>query len=256
MPLSPSRSIRVVRHAVFCDSIDDYAVIEPFTVYGWSEITIEELIYFHHPKANTEWSKTGMIGCGWVDKAATFTSADDRYDYTYIWVRWLTRRPDGTIANYYYNIYAWRNTWVHVVRRFTLDREYSVYVNAEKKYSVTVPSDEVTVLEQNPDEASYPDRFRRFVLGANVWFGEHMKVSYYAFRAYSRALEGWEIEHNFRYPYDPVKKGLEVYLLAHPDYIADIDGDGVLEWIDLSGKNRHAKIYGATLVELIKPPAR
>ena len=36
----------------------------------------------------------------------------------------------------------------------------------------------------------------------------------------------------------------------------DIDGDGVLEWLDLSGFNNHGKIYGAQLVQLIKTPAR
>jgi len=256
VPLSPVRGIRVVRHAVFHDGIDDYTKIEPFTVYGWREITIEELVYPYHPKANLLWSKFSMIGDYWTDYPSTFIEPNNRFDYTRIYVYWTTRRPDGTKGVFVFNIFEYRNTWVHVVRRFTTTREYSIRVNAERKYSVSIPPDEITVLEWNPDTATYPERYKRFMLGANVWFDEHMKVSYYAFRAYSRALEDWEIEHNFRYPYDPVKKDLEVYLLAHPDYIADIDGDGVLEWIDLSGKNRHAKLYGATLVELVKPPAR
>jgi hypothetical protein len=230
--------------------------IEPFTVYGWREITIEELVYPYHPKANLLWTKFSMIGDFWTDYPSTFIGTDNRFDYTVMYVYWITRRPNGTKGYYYYNIYAYRNTWIQVVRRFTTTREFSVWVNAEKKYSVTVPSDEVTVLEQDPDKAYHPDRFRRYVLGATTRFDEWMKVSYHILRTYSRALEDWEISHNFRYPYDPVKKGLEVYLLAHPDYIADIDGDGVLEWIDLSGNNNHAKIYNAQIVELVKQPAR
>jgi hypothetical protein len=47
-----------------------------------------------------------------------------------------------------------------------------------------------------------------------------------------------------------------LWLQAHPDYIKDIDGDGIPEWIDLSGYGNHGKIYGAQLVQLIKTPAR
>ena len=47
-----------------------------------------------------------------------------------------------------------------------------------------------------------------------------------------------------------------LWLQAHPDYIRDIDGDGVLEWVDLSGYNNHGKIYGAQLVELVKARSR
>jgi hypothetical protein len=256
MPLSPSRSIRVVRHAVSHDGIDDYTVIEPFEVYGWSEITIEELIYPFHPKPFTGYTVFSMIGDEWVDMPATRLAASPGSDYTWMVASWIVRRPDGTHYTYEYNFFAWRNTWVQVVRRFTSTREYSVWINAEKKHSKVVPGEEKTVLEWNPDTATYPTRYRRFVLGAGTILSYWMKDSYAYLRIYSRALEQWEIEHNYLYPYDPVKKGLEVYLLAHPNYIADIDGDGVLEWIDLSGKGRHAKLYGATLVELIKPPAR
>jgi len=197
-----------------------------------------------------------MVGDTWVDGPGTLIGTYNRFDYMFMNVYFHTRKPDNTLGSYLYSIYAWRNSWVQVVRRLTITREYSVWVNAERKYLATIPDNEYTVLEWNPDTATYPIRYRRFVLGANVMFTEQMKVSYHILRVYSRAIEDWEIEHNFRYPYSPVRDGLELYLLAHPDYIRDIDGDGVLEWIDLSGKNRHAKIYGATLVELIKPPAR
>jgi hypothetical protein len=41
---------------------------------------------------------------------------------------------------------------------------------------------------------------------------------------------------------------------AHPDNVRDIDNDGILEWIDLSGYGNHGKIYGATLMEITKNP--
>ena len=73
---------------------------------------------------------------------------------------------------------------------------------------------------------------------------------------YSRALGTDEISWNYNNPGNPVKEGLVLHLIAHPDYVRDIDNDGRLEWIDLSGYGNHGKIYGATLREIIKSPAR
>jgi len=73
---------------------------------------------------------------------------------------------------------------------------------------------------------------------------------------YSRALSDSEVQWNYQYPDNPVRNGLVLWLQAHPDYVKDIDGDGRLEWLDLSGFNNHGKIYGAQLVQLVKTPAR
>jgi hypothetical protein len=71
--------------------------------------------------------------------------------------------------------------------------------------------------------------------------------------AYNRALLLPERNHNLNNPFRPVKNGLVLALIAHPDYIRDIDNDGVLEWIDLSGLANHGKIYGARLVTFNTP---
>jgi hypothetical protein len=73
---------------------------------------------------------------------------------------------------------------------------------------------------------------------------------------YSRALSDSEIQWNYQYLDNPVRDGLVLWLQADPQYVKDIDGDGVPEWIDLSGYNNHGKIYGAQLVQLFKTPAR
>ena len=256
MPLSPGRSIRVVRHAVFHDGVDDYVLV-PIVLYGWREVTIEDLLYLYHPKLGLGSGFTSVFGApAGGDGPSTYIQAYDFPAYRNLFVRMLVLKPDGSGRYYDANLYPYRNMWVQVVRRFTSDREYSVYVNAARAVSYTIPVEEQTFLERNPEEALRPWAYQRFVLGAHFDTTNPMKVSYYTFRVYSRVLDDWEIEHNFRYPYDPVRRDLEVYLLAHPDYIRDIDGDGVLEWIDLSGKGRHAKLYGARLVELVKPPAR
>jgi hypothetical protein len=75
-------------------------------------------------------------------------------------------------------------------------------------------------------------------------------------RIYNRALSASEIQWNYQNFYNPVSDGLVLCFIADPQYIRDIDGDGRLEWIDLSGYNNHGKIYGATLVDLYKAPVR
>jgi len=73
---------------------------------------------------------------------------------------------------------------------------------------------------------------------------------------YSRALNAEEVTWNYDNPGNPVKNGLVLWLQADPNNIKDVDGDGVLEWVDLSGFGNHGKIYGATLVGVVKSPAR
>ena len=73
---------------------------------------------------------------------------------------------------------------------------------------------------------------------------------------YSRALSDSEIQWNYQYPDNPVRNDLVLWLQADPSNVKDIDGDGRLEWIDLSGYNNHGKIYDAQLVQLIKTPSR
>jgi hypothetical protein len=73
---------------------------------------------------------------------------------------------------------------------------------------------------------------------------------------YMRALSSSEVQWNYQNPDYPVRNGLVLWLKADPAYVKDIDGDGRLEWVDLSGFGNHGKIYGAQLVQLIKTPAR
>jgi hypothetical protein len=248
--------LKTFRYAVYLDGVDDYVVI-PLTVYGWSAITIQEWIYPFHPKANAEWSKFSMIGDYWTDFPAVYWGTNNRYDYTWLEMWFNTRKPDGTRGSYPFSIYAYRNTWVNTAFRFSLsDRTLVGYINGGRVYSATIPSTEKTILEWNPDTATYPSRYKQFVLGANVIGTEQMKMMQRQLLIYTRALSDSEIAWNFNYPDNPVRNGLYVWLQAHPSYVKDIDGDGVLEWIDLSGFGNHGKIYGAQLVQLIKTPAR
>jgi hypothetical protein len=52
---------------------------------------------------------------------------------------------------------------------------------------------------------------------------------------------------NMKTPDDPVRDGLKLYYSVKLRNIRDVDHDGVLEILDLSGYNNHGKIYGAKL---------
>jgi len=256
MPLPPSRVLRIFRYAMYFNGVNAYVVI-PLTVYGWSGITIQEWLYPYHPKANDQWTKFSMIGDRWVDIPSVYYGADNRYDYTYVSFSFVTRKPDGTSGVYSFSIYAYRNMWVNTAWRFSLSNRTLVgYVNGGIVRTASIPSGEKTILEWNPDTATYPDRYRQFVLGANVVKGENMKMMQYQLLVYTRDLSDKDVEWNFKNPDNPVRNWLYVWLQAHPDYVKDIDGDGVLEWVDLSGYGNHGKIYGAQLVQLVKPPVR
>jgi hypothetical protein len=256
MPLTPRRVLRAFRYAMFFDGVDDHVDI-PLTVYRWPGITIQEWMYPFHPKANISWSKFSMIGVYGVGYTSTFIGTDNRYDYTFLGFFFTTRTPDETLVHYVYGIYTDRNTWVNVARRFSLsDRALAYHVNGSNVYSWSIPSTEATVLEWNPDTATYPSRYKRFVLGANVLGGESMKMMQYQLLIYARALPDPEILWNYLNPDNPIRNGLILWLQADPNNVKDVDGDGLLEWIDLSGFGNHGKIYGARLVELIKTPAR
>ncbi|MEM4451354.1 MAG: LamG-like jellyroll fold domain-containing protein, partial [Nitrososphaerota archaeon] len=146
-------------------------------------------------------------------------------------VSWSTRKADGTRAEYSASIYAYRNTWVHVVRMFTSERGLSFWVNGNRVASFTVPSTEKTVLEWNPDDATYPSRFKRFVLGASADFTDHMTVKYGYIRIYNRTLSNQEILNGVINT-----TGLVVYINAS-------SWNGT-HFVDLSGNNNHGIPYG------------
>jgi hypothetical protein len=104
----------------------------------------------------------------------------------------------------------------------------------------------------------------RLIIGANandttttVVSPNYFKNTYIAHvLIYSRALSDSEVQWNYNCPDNPIRNGLVLWLQADPAYVKDIDGDGILEWLDLSGYGNHGKIYGAQLVQLIKSHLR
>jgi hypothetical protein len=73
-----------------------------------------------------------------------------------------------------------------------------------------------------------------------------------AFAVYNRSLSASEI--TAWLPETPVGGDLVMYYYAHPQFVHDVDNDGVLEWLDLSGNNRHAKLRGGAAPQWFVEP--
>jgi hypothetical protein len=241
---------------MYFNGVNAYVVI-PLTVYGWSAITIQEWIYFYKPKVDTGYGRSAMIGSRGTNLPCIQWVTENKIDYTWIRSEFFVATPDGTGAVYIFDITSYVNVWANFARRYdNSSRILSHFVNGVKARDDSIPSDYVTILDFNPDTYVYPDRYKRLVLGATTTFSEPMKMMQYQLLIYTSDLTDSEIAWNVNYPENPVRNGLYVWLQADPNYVKDIDGDGILEWVDLSGFGNHGKIYNAQLVQLIKTPSR
>jgi len=259
MPLQRSRLLPVSPSCLFFNGVNQYAVVglrpdgsgAPFTVYGWSEITVEHKLYLVWPKPSTTYAVTGMIGSPWENypSMSLYTSSPQNYSEWYI--DFVARTSGGTRADYVYRVVGNWNTWLHVVQRFTSSREVSFFINATRVYGATVPSDYTTILEQNPDATPYPERYKRFVLGVDSKLAWFLSVRHSYLRIYRRALTDEEILWNFYYPDNPVRNGLVLWL--HWDSIDTATG----VWYDKSGFGNHATLYNNPVKEdVLLPPKR
>lgn len=216
------------------DGIDDYVKISPFIIYGWSEITITEWIYPYYPKPNTYWSKFSMIGRYTSGHSATFFVTNNRMDYADVVIHFVTSNPDGTRVHYSYSLMKYRNTWVYVARMFTVNRKLSFWVNNLNVSSRDIPSEESTILDFNPEV--YPE-YKVFVLGANVYGVENMKVAYRELHIYNRSLNNAEIYDEY-YNHIVNASGLKLFLDA------TFYDSSLGKYVDLSGNGNHGTPYG------------
>jgi len=236
MPLSPARAIalRVFRYALHFDGVDDYVSVPDspslrpqfFTISLWissletrtdDRTPLSKFISTAVPYASYLIHQyKGLLTFGTGDTGDVWDRLDVGVD---LFTKW-----DNVVAVY--------------------DGSYKVlYLNsselARKAYTRTIKYE------------AQPLYLACWYPGLQQWSGRIAQVL-----IHNRALSPSERQWNYNCPHNPVRNGLVLWLYAHPDYVKDIDGDGVLEWIDLSGHGNHGKIYGARLVELIKPPAR
>jgi len=232
--LAPGDAVAPHLYDVFLDGIDDYIVIQPFTVYGWNEITIEQWVKIPFPQYR--YAKTSHIGDNWVDYPVIALWCPG--DSNAVQAVFDVRKPDGTKVMYRAVVATStirNDVWIQHVTRFTSTREVSHWVDSSKLYSASVPAEYKTILEWDPNNATYPERYRRFVLGANVLFGEYMKVSYGYVLIYDRALQDTEINNSYTYKLVNAS-GLKLFF--DPTFY-----NGT-HFLDLSGNNNHGVGYG------------
>jgi hypothetical protein len=219
---------------MFFDGVDDYVFVSPspslalssqFTLMGW----------FLFPPAVEG-------GKGFVQKNPQVND----YDYMfYLGLRGFPhvffKNPAGTGFRAVYPVDYRDGVWHHWCGTFD-GRYLRLYTDA--------------VLRATDDTGGQAVRVTGTPLAVGYGWGYYARMYSAQVLIYSRALSDSEILWNYRHPDNPVRSGLVLWFQADPAHIRDIDGDGVLEWVDLSGFGNHGKIYGATLVKLIRDPVR
>ena len=234
MPLTPVRTLRAFTYGVAVDGVDDYVALPLDVVRAMGtrfsfELWMRPRSYINTGEgfgalfANYLWLTSGF---GLVNQAI-----GDRLFF-------LTFYNGGNSAILMDGLSRRFGRWMHVVCN----------------YDSVVPIQELWV---DAVRVGYITPVPMVYLDLAAYLrSQNMPNIYAAFRVYSRPLTYDDILQNHYSPEDPVSGGLALSLYAHPDYIRDIDNDGVLEWIDLSGNGYHGKIYGAVLTRLVKEPAR
>jgi hypothetical protein len=230
MPLSARRRPRQFKYAMYFDGVDDHVVVPyspSYKVLGsgtW-------IAWAFLPSL-----KLSGFGDVFRDGAYPYRRAEIELDYTGTRLLagfegvWIVT-PVGSLRNY---VGMWL---MFTYRRISESGVHSLIVNNF--------------------EASWSRTFGAGTLAPDFTTGLAIAVDYplmyvSIMMIYSRALSDSEILWNYNNPDNPIRNGLVLWLRADPAYIKDIDGDGVLEWVDLSGYGNHGKIYGARLVQLIK----
>ena len=234
MPLTPKRVLRQFRYAMYFDGVDDYVrVKDSDSLHIFGSMTIFYLVipYFKsaYQAITTKW---------------------DGNPYHEIFISGLTGN------NRFYAIH--RNTdgyrfYVETSQTYASGLWYSVAVVYDlASLSIIVNGSKSSTLYSGTPYPNTGDLFIGQRGDSQYWSNIYLAN----LLIYSRALSDSEILWNYQYPDNPVRSGLVLWLQADPSNVKDIDGDGILEWIDLSGFNNHGKIYGAQLVQLIKTPVR
>jgi hypothetical protein len=234
MPISASRVLRAFRYAVFFDGVDDYIVVPHNPSVSLTRWTIQ--VWFN--------SLPTLAGMGLVTKGFDAWENYELLVYGHVRAYHVaTRFTDGyrdapttpSVIDF--------STWVFASYSYDPSMGKRVYHNNSLIYSDSQ--------YRIPMENTY-DMLVGLERGTLRYFNGYIA----RVLIYSRALSDSEIRFNYSNPDNPIRNGLVLWLQAHPDNIKDIDGDGVPEWLDLSGFNNHGKIYGARLVELIRTPVR
>jgi hypothetical protein len=216
---------------VWFNGRNQYGVV-PISFYGWQGLTIEQYVYVPPCKYNVAESKSSAYGARGSNYTHIYFITTATYCYSsYTYVIGY-RNLDGVQREIATTLPVGR--WQHVVLAFNKSTlAVRIYVNGSLVRQSTWDY-QYTIFDYPPSIAFY----NRFVLGANIIYGEHMAIAYAYVRIYSRELSADEIRHNYQNFNSPVTRNLEVWL--HWDSYA-----GPSTWLDKSGRGRHATLYGS-----------
>jgi len=234
MPLPPRRVFRAFKYAMYFDGVGYNVNVPSFTLNSQA-FSIVMWIRKLNPQYATgyEWLIIKLSDTWFGEFSITLEHGGN----SIFRIEGADKSENSVITGSYLEDLAWHN----VVGMYDGARMY-FYVDSALNASRTI---------NKP----------RYITTSDIFIGRHGGGAHYPLLIYqvllySRALSDSEIQWNYQYPDNPVRSGLVLWLQADPNNVKDIDGDGVLEWVDLSGNNNHGKIYGATLVELIKTRKR
>ena len=234
MPLAPRRVLKQFKYAMYFGGVDDVIITPPpipsstqnFTWVFWISLadTISDRgimqFVFQNGQFRTSYHRYGAV----VVEAQTpygYTAGIGGFPFQYLeWTHWVVKVDYTNLKDY-----AYRNGALFGAG--SIDRTRWDALGSLLRVEIA----------------------RGYF--CSPWLGYIAQVL-----IYSRALSDSEILWNYLYPDNPVRNGLVLWLKADPQYVKDIDGDGVLEWLDLSGFGNHGKIYGAQLVQLVRDHAR
>jgi len=234
MPLAASRVFKQFKYAMYFDGVDDYVLVPDERSLRPSAFTI---FVFAWMSAPSQYQLQLFMKSG---NAPGYTMTLEVNAPAYgSNVRYLI--SDVSSGAYYNKLYKGGvSQWFAPALVYDGSKAYSYYNGA------LVASDSLSydnTKNTNPIKIGFP-------------FGTNPPDLISLVLYYSRPLSDSEIQQNCNYPDNPVRNGLVLWLKADPAYVKDINNDGILEWIDLSGFNNHGKIYGPQLVQLIKGASR
>ena len=234
MSKTPTRIVKTFKYAVYFDGVDDYAVVnhhDSLNIQPGNKITI--MMWF----IPTGW-QVGVIGGVVLNKLVDLQAG---YSLEFESRNFFVRLDGGG-----------RATWTPMPHPFATLNHYTAVVDG------TVLSMYLNGVlgVQGSDMPTSGENTANLIIGRFKTPSGWTRGYIHAVYIYSRPLTAEEVSWNYKYPDNPVKNGLVLWLQADPNNIKDVDGDGVLEWVDLSGFGNHGKMYGATLVGVVKSPAR
>lgn len=188
-----SRVAGKVGNALSFDGVDDYANVEPFTVYGWNEYTFMSWI---SPNAipSSGYRKTAMISRNlpspvywygsWIE--LTYTN------YLHLYGCRLWRPSDDAVyaIRVSYTLSDYVGKWVHVAYVVSkLLKRVRIYVGGalvnDTDISSYLAAGYITPMDDN--------QITRFTLGCNTSLSENAPIIHDEVRIYNRALSQAEI---------------------------------------------------------------